>query len=88
MVVKVNNHTNDKISACPVGDFYGDDMFTAQKKDIGKGDSERFAIDGFESNPGIEVKYKGQKRDYDVDIDFFGYDEITVETYHFVNGNG
>lgn len=88
MTVKVKNHTDEKIRVVPVGSLYGDDMYNGQRQDIKSGRSSIFHYDGFEIDPKIEVKYRDQKRIYDVDIDFWGYDEVNVEKYHFVNGNG
>jgi hypothetical protein len=86
--VKVNNKTDDRITVVPVGSLYGDDMYTGQRRDIGSGHSEYFHFDGFETDPKIEAKYKGIKKIFDVDIDFWGYDEINIKTFQFVNADG
>ena len=86
--VKVDNHTDKTITAYPNGDVVGDDVYESEAQRIRRDGSQVFLIDGFETDPRIRVEYDGVQRDFDVDYDWLGYDEITVETYHFVKGNG
>lgn len=86
--VEVNNRTDRTVDAAPLGSLFDDDMFSSQEQSIRSGSSKLFTIDGFEIDPAMEVRYNGIRRVYDVDFGFWGYDEIDVETWHFVNGNG
>lgn len=86
--VTVNNHTDRTIKAYPNGDLVGDDVYESEAQSIKHDDRAVILIDGFEADPSIRVEYHGVKRDFDVDYDWLGYDEITVETWHFVQGNG
>ena len=87
IVVTVNNHTDATIKVMPKH-VYADEIYKIQDEFIGSGGSHVFYIEGVDFDPEILVEYKGYKHLYDIDIDFWGYDEINVEGFHFVNSNG
>jgi hypothetical protein len=88
ITVEVRNRTDRAITVVPVGSTFGDDLYNGQRQRIPSGDRARFGYDGLEHDPGVEVRYDGQRRIYDADPSWLGYDTITVETWHFVHGDG
>ncbi len=87
VAAKVNNKTDDTIRASVDG-YYPSDIYSIQDEYIRSGKSHQFYFDNFEVDPEVEVIYKGIHRLYEVEVDFWGYDTINVETFHFVNANG
>ena len=83
----MNNHTDRTIKVKP-DTVSSVDYAPFEEERIGKGSSHVFYINGIDYEPDMEVEYNGIIREFDVDVDFWGYDTINVEMSHFVSGNG
>jgi len=72
--VQVNNNTDDVIIV------YYDSNITS----IAKGNYEVIAVSEVVFDADIRVEYKGIIRTYDIDPDFFGWDEVNVNIGDFI----
>lgn len=75
--VQVNNNTDDVIFV------YYDTSITS----IAKGNYEVIAVSEVLFDADIRVEYKGIIRTYDIDPDFFGWDEINVNIENFTTAS-